>query len=170
MVAELLSGDRVQPVVGITSMVDSDELVLAPASVRATVGPFPRIYLVTGEGTLRGVSVGLGRELALLPGAARVWWPGLTERSDPADHPLVGRIDDEDDSAMLADFSRQFDLSRPAVRREIREIEDLRALLERDLAQERRQSQTLEVEFRRMRVRAEAAEASLRAEHSSRSN
>jgi hypothetical protein len=169
-VAELLSGDRVQPAVGITSMLDSDELVLAPASVRAIVGPSARIYLVTGEDALRGLDGCLGRGLALLPGAVRVWWPGLTVGSDPADHPLVMRIDDEDDAEMLAEFRRRFDLSRPAIRREIREIEDLRALLERELRQERRKNGNLKIELRKMRARAEAAEAGVGSERSSRSS
>jgi hypothetical protein len=169
MVAELLSGDRVQPAVGITSMPDSDELVLTAAGVLEVVGPSARIYLVTGEDALRGVDECLGRGLALLPGAVRVWWSGLTLGSDPADHPLVTRIDDEDDAGMLAEFRRRFDLSRPTVRREIRELEDLRALLERELTHERRENQNLKVEFRQMRTRAEAAEASLMSERSSRS-
>jgi hypothetical protein len=170
MVAELLSGDRVQPAVGITSMPDSDELVLTAASVRGIVGPSARIYLVPGEDALRGLDECLGRGLALLPGALRVWWPGLTVPSDPADHPLVTRIDDEDDSGMLAEFRRRFDLSRPTVRREIRELEDLRALLERELTQERRENGNLKIELSKMRARAEAAEASLPSERSSRSS
>ncbi len=163
MVAVLLSGERVQPVVGIASMLDGDELALAPAGVRAAVGLAPLVYVVSGEGALCGLADRLGRGLALLPGAVRVWWPGLAVGSDLGAHPLIGRIDDDDEAGMLAEFARRFDLSRPGVRQEIKLIEDARALLEHELATEREETRNLKIERHEALARAAKAEASLRA-------
>lgn len=157
MAAHLLSDGREQPVVGLASAVDSDQLVLAPGRVRGIVGHGPRIYLV-GEEALRGLGDLLGRELALPAGAARVWWPGMTARSDPRDHPLVSRLDDEAEADMLAEFARQFDLSRPLVRVEIKLIEDARGLLEHELAQAREENRNLNIERHEALARAQTAE------------
>jgi len=162
MGAHLLSDDREQPAVGLAVGAGSGELALSPGHVRMIVGAEPRIYLIAGEHWLRGLADLLGRRLALPAGAARVWWPGLTLRSDPFEHPLLFPLDDERELDLLAEFARRFELSRPLVRREIRLIEDARALLEHELAKEREQGRNLKVARHEALTRAEAAEVSLR--------
>jgi hypothetical protein len=159
MAAHLLCGDRVWPAVGIASMVDGDGLVADPSGVRLRLGAGPRIYVVAGREELQLLRGLLGGGLFLAAGGARVWWPGMTLRSDPRDHPFVSRIDDEQEPEMLAQIARSFDLSRPAVRREITVIEELRAMLEHELAEERRENRDLELERQQALQRAETAEA-----------
>jgi hypothetical protein len=161
MEADLRSGDRVQPVVGIACMEEINEPVLAARRVREIVGAGPRIYYVPGEYLLRGLQGRLGRSLALPAGGARVWWPGLAAASDPAAHPLVLALDCESQSDMLAEFARVFDLSRPFVREEIQVIEDARRLAERELSQEREQNRSMETELSEALTRAQQAERAL---------
>jgi hypothetical protein len=168
MQAYLLSCDRQQPAIALTRSVDSDEPVLAPEQVRAIVGPGPRIYYVSAEYLLRRLQGMLGRKLALPAGGARIWWPDLSTRSDPSEHPFVLALAGEPQSSMLVEFARQFDLSRPLVRREIKLIEDTRRLAEYQLAQAVEQNRTTEQRLRdtqlerhREATRADAAEMRL---------
>jgi hypothetical protein len=141
--------------------------VLAPEKVRAIVGA-ARIYLVTGTDVLLHLEGLLGTSLALPVGAARVWWPGLTLDSDPLEHPAVLQLEDEPEADLLAELARCFELSRPVVRREIKLIEDGRALLESELEQAREQQRRTDERLRDTQVarhqqatRAEEAEAHL---------
>jgi hypothetical protein len=163
--AYLLSSDREQPVVALTQSLESEEPVLAAIDVRVIVGPDPQIYSVPEEQLLQDLQGVLGRSLALPRGSARVWWPGLTSRSDPSDHPLVLELDGEPDGHMLAELARQFDLSRPRVRREIKLIDDTRRLAEHQLAQALEQVEAIEERLRDTQLerhaeatRADAAE------------
>jgi hypothetical protein len=105
------------------------------AGVRALVGSGPRIYYLPGERVLCRLQGMVGQRLALPAGDARVWWPRLSVRSDPGEHPLVLAIEGESRAEMLVEFARRFDLSRPVVRAEIRRIEDARRLAEYELSQ-----------------------------------
>jgi hypothetical protein len=169
MAAYLFSGERDQPAIGVTWSVGTDQLVLEPGEVRAVVGPGPRIYLVTEEDSLHRLEGVLGRKFSLPAGTARIWWPGLTARSDPADHPLALQLDGEREEDTLAEFAHSFELSRPLVRREINLIEDARALLEHELAQARKLQRNTEerlrdtqIERHQQAARANAAEARLK--------
>jgi hypothetical protein len=161
MAAYLLSDERHQPVVALAQSTEAP--MLAHELVRAVVGSGPRIYLVEHEFLLGRLMDVLGYELALPPGAARIWWPGLAPGSDPREHPLVLYLEGEPDSSMHEEFARQFDLSRPLVRREIKLIEDTRALAERELAQAREENRNMKIERHNALSRAEQAEARLRA-------
>jgi hypothetical protein len=163
--AYLLSSDREQPVVALTQSLESEEPVLASGDVRAIVGGDVRIYYLPEEHLLQSLQSVLGRSLALPQGAARIWWPGLNTRSDPSDHPLVLELDGQPQAHTLAELARQFDLSRPRVRREIKLIEDTRRLTEHELAQAREQVEAIEERLRDTQVerheeatRADAAE------------
>jgi hypothetical protein len=161
MQAYLLSGEREQPVVALTWSVETDEPVLAPEEVRVIVGPGPRIYLIQQEYLLRRLQ-GLLGPLALSRGSARVWWPGLSVSSDAGEHPLVLELDGEPHRRLLGEFAREFDLSRPLVRREIKLIEATRRLAEHELAQAGEQNREMKIERHEALARAEAAEASLK--------
>jgi hypothetical protein len=163
MEADLRSAHRAQPVVGLTSLEEINEPVLAPRLVREIVGVRPRIYYVPGEYLLRRLRGMLGQRLALPVGSARVWWPGMSTRSDPAAHPLVLALDSESQEHMLAELARLFHLSRPFVRSEIRLIEDVRALAEYELSQAREQNRAIAIERDQALTRAQQAERALRA-------
>ncbi|HTD09540.1 MAG TPA: hypothetical protein VK680_11670 [Solirubrobacteraceae bacterium] len=131
MASYLLSGDRDQPAIALTSG-STGQLVLAPGKVREIVGG-GRIYLVRGEDLLLHLEGLLGPNLALPTGAARIWWPELTLDDDPLEHPAVLQLEDEPEADTFTEFARCFELSRPVVRREITQIEDARRLLEIEL-------------------------------------
>lgn len=137
-----LFGERDRPVVALARL-RSGGPVVAPEEVRAIVGPRCAIYLIKGEHLLRRLGEILGAKLTVRLGQARVWWPGLTTRSDPADHPVVQPVEGDGPLEVLAEFARTFDLSRPHVRAEIRLVEDARAVLEHELAQAQQQAQDL---------------------------
>jgi transcriptional regulator with XRE-family HTH domain len=168
MVADLLAPRRAYAVVAVASSVDGDQPVIAASEIRAVVGPTARVYFVPGEALLGVLRERVGRGLALTLGAVRVWWPGVSRRSDPGDHPLVLSLEGESERDMLAEFSCQFHLSRPDVRREIKQIEDVRALAEHRLAEaEEKDDKTAQRlrdahrERHREATRADAAEAAL---------
>jgi hypothetical protein len=163
MEADLRSGDRREPVVGLARLDEIDEPVLDPQRVREVVGVGPRIYYVPGEYLLRGLQGMLGQRLALQAVSARVWWPCLSTGSDPAAHPLVFALDSESQADMLAEFASRFDLSRPHVRSEIALIEDARGLAEHELSQARGQNRGLTIERDRALSRAQQAERALQA-------
>ncbi len=163
MQASLLSARRKRPMIALTRSLSTGEPVLVSGDVRGVVGPGPRIYYIPEERLLRVLQETLGRSLALPVGAARVWWPGLSAGSDPSEHPLVLELDGEAGCGMLGEFARRFDLSRPRVREEIKQIEDVRRLAENELAKARQQNRDMKIERHEALMRAEAAEASLTA-------
>ncbi len=165
-----ISDERDYPIVGLTLRRDSHEPVLRASDIRGVVGPGVRIYLISSEVLLIGLQEMLGSRLRLLAGAVRVWWPGAGGRCDPADHPSVIGLEDEDYLVTLDEFAREFDLSRPRVRERVRLIEDTRAFLERELANTQEQSRKIhehlrdtQVECHELRGRLAFAEASLEA-------
>lgn len=128
-----LLGERSQPVIGLAPLEGADMTVLPPRGVRAIVGPDPRIYVLRRDSLLGQLTKALGRGLTVTVGAARIWWPGLARTSDPFDHPLVLQVDSEHAGSLLEEFARQFDLSRPRVREEIKNLDGVRGLLELEL-------------------------------------
>jgi hypothetical protein len=166
----LLSAERTRAVVALTRYEDSDEPLLSHDQVRSVVGERIAVYFIRDEQLLPGLQAALTRKLALMPGAARIWWPELSQRSDPYDHPLVLSLEGEPRGELLAELARQFDLSRPHVRRELKLSEDARALAEHQLAQalerDRRNAERLRDAHRerhREAVRADTTEARLSA-------
>ena len=153
----LLLGDRDVPVIVLSQAEESLEPVFPPAAVRAVVGPDARIYYVPGEYLLRGLRGTLGHTLALGRGGARIFWPGLCTRSDPAEHPLVLPLAGERECDALAELARRFDLSRPHVRREMKLVEDDRALLQQQLAGAQEAHRNLAQDLRDAKIARHAA-------------
>jgi hypothetical protein len=145
-------------VVAIARSLEADEPVLDPADVRVIVGVGPRIYYLPEEETLEALERVLGRVLALPAGGVRVWWPGLSVDSGAGGHPVMLALDGEPQPRVLAEFARGFDLSRPRVRGEIRLIEDLRRLAERELSLAREENRNMKIERHDALTRAQAAE------------
>jgi hypothetical protein len=155
-------GDREFPVVALAPSVTTDVLVFLPEAIRDIVGPDTRIYVIPGDYLLKQLQGWLGRKLAPARGAARIWWPGFSTRSDSEDHPLVQRIEGESDVVALEEFARRFDLSRPRVRTEIKLIHDSRALAESERDQALARAREIEPLLRD--ARAACREAAARAE------
>ncbi len=171
-----IGGERDYPIVGLTLREYSNEPVLRASDIRDVVGSGVRIYLITSEDLLHGLCELLGSRLCVWRGAVRVWWPGASSCEDPGDHPVVVGLEDEDYRVTLEEFAGEFELSQPRVRSRVRLIEDARAMLERDLNNARKHNHKIherlrdsQIECHRLRMRAEAAEASMQsAERSSR--
>jgi hypothetical protein len=130
---DFLLSERETPVVVLTQSEETLQPVLPAEKIRMIVGPYAVIYYLPGEYLLSHLRVALGHGLAVARGSARIFWPGLSVESDPTDHPLVALLDGEREQDALAEFARQFDLSRPSVRREIKLIEDARSVLQSEL-------------------------------------
>jgi hypothetical protein len=162
---DFLLGERAAPVVVLSQSTDTFQPVLSPGRIRTIIGPEGAIYYVPGEQLLRQLRAVLGHALALSRGAVRIFWPGLTIRSDPADHPLVPMLDGESEEDALAEFARQFDLSRPRVRSEIKLIEDSRSLLQGELDAVRQEAHHVAEQLRDANIdRHEAVTRAERAE------
>jgi hypothetical protein len=163
-----LLGERNQPVIVLALMDEQNIAVLPPRGVRSVAGPEPRIYIVRHDPLLDQLTDILGPGLALTRGALRVYWPGLSTESDPRDHPLVEQVESEYASSLMDEFALRFDLSRPRVRGEIKTLEDMRGLTERELERSKDQLTRAEQRVRDLhvschneRMRADAAEAEL---------
>jgi hypothetical protein len=126
MERNLMSRHREQPLIALALSPG-----LPPIDVRAIVGPAPRIFVVNDCSLLQLQR--LPGPLALRGRCARIWWPGLTDESDPADHPIVVSLGSGENHAELAEFARIFDLSRPCVREKMTRIEGARMLAENQL-------------------------------------
>jgi hypothetical protein len=156
LVENLLSGDRQLPLVLLSSAYGCSEPVLAPGRVRAVTGRPAEIYYVTTDYLLRRFNASLRRRLGestghglrLDGGAVRIFWPGVSERASPEDHPLVPELVDEREWNLLAEFQRRFDLSRPTVRPEIRLLNETLTVTERELKLARNRVASLDEQLR----------------------
>jgi hypothetical protein len=166
LVENLLSGDRQLPLVLLSSADAGSEPVLAPGRVRAVTGGPAEIYYVTTDYLLRRFNASLrrrlgestGRSLRLDAGAVRIYWPGVSERSSPEDHPFVPELVDEREWDLLAEFQRRFDLSRPTVRPEIRLLNDTLTITENHLKLARNKVASLEEQLRDAQITTHEAQ------------
>lgn len=159
-------GERDRPIVGVTLRDGTQEPVLRASDIRTVVGDEVRIYLVADDHLLLGLREILGPRLRLDAGTLRIWWPGAAVRCDPSDHPVVVGLEDEDYLETLKELAREFDLSRPHVRGQVRMIEDARAFLEHEMLRVQEYNRRIherlrdaQIECHRLRTRAELAEA-----------
>jgi len=132
--SRLLSPERASPIIGLSRSRDTDEPTLAYEDVLAIVGPRVPVYLILGTQQHTSLQRTLTRKLALSSGASRIWWPGLSRRSDSRDHPAILHLGGEDEDGMILEFARQWDLSRPHVRREMKLLDGALSMAEHDLA------------------------------------
>jgi hypothetical protein len=159
-------GDRAEPVVGLGPRANTAGPVLQPGDVRAVVGAGVGIYLLADEHVLAALRKLLGSRLCLDAGSIRVWWPGARLGCDPAWHPHVVGLGDEDHLDTLEHFAHEYHLSRPLVRAHVSVIEDARALLEHEMVRLEdyncrihERLRDVHIECHALRIRAETAEA-----------
>lgn len=85
---EILRGERDYPVVGLTCRPGASEPALPAGRVRERIGPGIPIYVIEPRQTRELLAL-LPDLLGVYHGAARVWWPGVDEDSQPSRHPLI---------------------------------------------------------------------------------
>lgn len=167
---EVLDGERDYPVVCLTSRRGQLDPALDPEEVRDAVGENAFLCVVpTGSLTYRLKEL-LPPMLDVYEGAARIWWPGVSGASAPADHPLVQDRYGVYGSKSMADLARAFRRGPPA--RQGGGSKDPRIghlIEERDTAVARAKElavrvAALEAEFAQVRQRAASAERALREE------
>ena len=85
----LLSPERRSTVVAISSHPTHGGYMLDADALAAELGEFAEVVRIeTGDATW-AISAALPERLDVYGGAARIWWPGLGETSDPFRHPLM---------------------------------------------------------------------------------
>ena len=87
MCAEILREDRGHPLVGLTCRAGARDPALPVDRVREIVGPGIPVYVIEPP-QARASKTLLPERHAVFGGAARVWWPGVSEDSDPF-HPVI---------------------------------------------------------------------------------
>jgi hypothetical protein len=87
MCAEILRADRGYPIVGLTCRAGARDPALALDRVRELIGPGIPIYVIE-PAQARASKMLLPDRHAVYGGAARVWWPGVGEDTDPF-HPVI---------------------------------------------------------------------------------
>lgn len=86
---EILSASRQVALIGLTSRPGEQSPAVSALAVRQIVGDEVGVYFIpTGELTYALCEL-LPERLGVFGGAARLWWPGVSEASDPRDHPLI---------------------------------------------------------------------------------
>ncbi len=87
MCAEIVREDRAHPLVGLTCRAGARDPALAVDRVLELVGPGIPVYVIEPP-QAKASKMLLPARHAVYGGAARVWWPGVSEDSDPF-HPVI---------------------------------------------------------------------------------
>jgi hypothetical protein len=168
MVDRLLDRGRSEVVVAVSASTEAGRPVLSHEEIQSVVGRDARVFLIADEFLLARLEGALGPRLALREDALRVWWPGLSTRSDAGDHPEVHVMDAETAEGLLDVFGTAFDLSRPRVREAIELNSQLGSVEARSLTlaiqrAERAEAVAAEAAFERDQARVRAYQAELMA-------
>lgn len=155
-----LLAERHGPIVVLTEQ-SAEKPVLPIREVRLIAGNDAEIFLLADHLTSQ-LRQQLGSNFAVSRGMARIFWPGLSRTSDPFDHPLVAVLDVETPEAALAEFARQFDLSRPHIRAEIKLIEGLRSAAESQVTKQKADLGIKDRELQDVRGNLDAAQRRLK--------
>ncbi|HEY2200366.1 MAG TPA: hypothetical protein VGH56_00650, partial [Solirubrobacteraceae bacterium] len=85
----ILDPQRDYPIVCLTARPGERHPALPPAAVREIAGPEIPIYFVATRRLTRYLGGLLPPRFDVWDGATRVWWPGVSELSDPLEHPRI---------------------------------------------------------------------------------
>jgi hypothetical protein len=88
MCAEILRPDRQYPIVGLTCRAGTRDSALSFERVRERIWPTAPIYVIEPRESRTDNNL-LPHRLGAYNGAARVWWPGVDDDSEPSWHPLI---------------------------------------------------------------------------------
>jgi len=86
---EVLDPERRQPIVCLSTRPGEDRPALDVRRVRELVGRGVELRAVRTGPASRALSAALPPQLGVFGGAARIWWPGVDDRTDPRAHPLI---------------------------------------------------------------------------------
>lgn len=114
LLAEIFSAERAYPVVALTMSPYPGAPSFDPLEVRAVIPVEARLYLVPPGRFERELSASLPFGLGLAPSAVRIWWPGLSVRSNPLDHPMVRVWSADGEGRALAELARVSERPRSA--------------------------------------------------------
>jgi hypothetical protein len=100
---------RDYPIVCLTARPGERDPALPAPGVREIVGPGVPIYFVPTRRLTRYLGSLLPPRFDVWDGATRVWWPGVSERSDPIEHPRIydpsGRYGQDNLQRLAAEFA-----------------------------------------------------------------
>ena len=100
---------RDYPIVCLTARPGERDPALPATAVREIVGPGVPIYFVGTRRLTRYLGSLLPPHFDVWDGATRVWWPGVSETSDPIEHPRVydpsGRYGQDSLQRLAAEFA-----------------------------------------------------------------
>jgi hypothetical protein len=122
LTSDLRRTDRDYPIVVLALSDNADEPAFTPSAIRPRLDPHIPIYILGSRDLSRRLGDALGPQLAVDGENARVFWPGVREHSDPAEHPLVP-AHSEDRRNPTDRLIVTLELSRPVVRRHIAQIQ-----------------------------------------------
>jgi len=167
LAAEVLDPERTQAIVLLTSREGEREPAIDPEEVAKLIDGDARLCFMESGPMTRQLEELLPRKLAVFGGAARIWWPGTSESSDPYDHPLVHDRYDVYGTRTEKFLGRRWQEGPPGDVAPV-EPELVVAKRDRDRAQERQERAEAEASELREKNRAlaerlAAAEASLHA-------
>lgn len=150
MCAEILSSNRTYPVIGLSCRSGEREPLLPAEKVRELLGPGIPIYVIQSRLT-HALERMLPERHSVHSGAARIWWPGVGEHSDPAGHPLV-RVHryDKDARRALERIARELQLRTPLTELQL-PPEQLLLLAERRREHAEQRARQLEAELQAIR-------------------
>ena len=105
----ILDARRDYPIVCLTARPGEHDPALSATFVREIVGPGVPIYFVRTRRLTRYLGSLLPPRFDVWDGATRVWWPGVSERSDPIEHPRIydpsGRYGQDSLQRLAAEFA-----------------------------------------------------------------
>ncbi len=142
----ILDRERNHPIVCLTTRPGDAAPALSPPAVREIVGAKAPIYVVSTGAPSRRLSALLPAGLDVWNGAARIWWPGVSDESDPAHHPRIYDPTGRYGQASLQQLAASFGARRRAD-----------AAVERQLAVAERERAKLQRRVRRLETELDAA-------------
>lgn len=120
LTSDLRRTGREYPIVVVSTPEGASEPLFPPGELRDAVDPYVPIFVLSNAVTMRRLAGALGEQLGVSGGAARIYWPGLRRRDDPAEHPLVTC----EGGNGVARLVEALNLSRPEVRGHLEHTED----------------------------------------------
>lgn len=110
----VLDRKRDRPIVCVTSRDGEVDPAMDPDELRAIVGTGVDIYFVPTGPATRALEAALPARLQVFGGATRIWWPRVSGKSDPGDHPLIHEPYEVYGSWALQKFKKKWDAGPPS--------------------------------------------------------
>jgi len=85
----ILGPQRAEPLVCLTSRSSENYPALDPAEIRAIVGPEVQVFFLRTGRLSFALQDALPQGMSVFGGAARIWWPGVSDETPLFDHPLI---------------------------------------------------------------------------------